>query len=137
MARFAKSRYPSILQLFVHSRIYGGYALTNLNPEPFAYEYGFATKWLVNAQIAQMRTGKIDPTAGDLSYIVAPWIAWGPYFWASGAMPRNDGLAWLASDYSPKDLTHPGASGVTKVADQMMYWYLSSPYTPWFRASGM
>lgn len=66
MARFAKSRYPSILQLFVHSRIYGGYALTNLNPEPFAYEYGFATKWLVNAQIAQMRTGKIDPTAGDL-----------------------------------------------------------------------
>jgi len=137
MARFAKSRYPRTLQLFVHSRIYGGFALTTLNPEPFAYEYGFATKWLVNAQIVQIRTGKIDPTAGDLSYSMAPWIAWGPYFWASGPVPRNDGLAWLATDYSQSDLTHPGPSGVTKVADQMMYWYLSSPYTPWFRASGM
>jgi hypothetical protein len=137
MARYVKrQRYPNTQELLLHTRIYAGYALSTLNPEPFAYEYGFATKWLVDAQIRQIRTGKIDPTAGDLSYQAAPWIAWGPYFWASGATPRSDGLAWLVSDYSPGDLTHPGPGGVTKVADQMMLWYLSSPYTPWFRASG-
>ena len=137
VARFAKGEYPNTLQLFVHSRTYGGYASTPLNPEPYAYECGFATKWLVNAQITQIRTGKIDPTAGDLSYSVVPWIAWGPYFWASGPIPRNDGLTWLSTDFSASDGTHPGPSGITKVASQMMFWYLSSSFTPWFRATGM
>src|SRR5262249_31011108 len=51
MVRFLKSVFPNVKQLFVHSRTYGGYASTTLNPEPFACEYGFATKWFVNAQI--------------------------------------------------------------------------------------
>jgi hypothetical protein len=135
MARFAKGWYTNTQQLFVHSRIYAGYANINLNPEPFAYENGFATKWLVNAQITQISTGQIDPTAGDLGYDVAPWIGWGPYFWASGTTPRNDGLTWLIGDYQT-DGTHPGPSAITKVADQMMLWYFSSAYTPWFRALG-
>ena len=66
-----------------------------------------------------------------------PWIAWGPYFWASGPIPRNDGLTWLSTDFSASDGTHPGPSGITKVASQMMFWYLSSSFTPWFRATGM
>jgi hypothetical protein len=77
VARFARTQYPKTLQMFVHSRTYGGYAKGPLNPEPYAYEYGFATKWLVNAQIVQIETGRIDPVAGDLSYTVAPWIALG------------------------------------------------------------
>lgn len=43
-ARYWRSRYPNVQQAFLHSRIYAGYATDNLNPEPYAYEYGFATK---------------------------------------------------------------------------------------------
>ncbi|HVM77251.1 MAG TPA: hypothetical protein VMU07_03815 [Candidatus Paceibacterota bacterium] len=137
IARFAKMQFPNVKQMFVHTRIYAGYATTNLNPEPFAYEYGFANKWLVAAQIDQIAGAPIDPVAGDLSYAVAPWIAWGPYFWADGNSPRSDGLAWIPSDYNTADYTHPNiANGVPKVASLMMQFYAASPFTPWFRASG-
>jgi hypothetical protein len=131
-ARFLKTRYVNVKQMFVHSRIYAGYASAKLNPEPFAYEYGFATKWFVNAQIQQSRTGTVDPVAGDLSSDVAPWVAWGSYFWGSGSSPRQDGTTWMPSDYRT-DLTHPGPSGVAKVAHIMMLFYFRSPYSPWFR----
>lgn len=131
IARAVRSRYPSSKELFVHPRIYAGYA-TTLNPEPFAYEYGFATKWFVAAQINQLRGSGIDPTAGNLSYSVAPWIAWGPYFWASDNTPRSDGLVWLPQDFL-NDGTHPSPSGIQKVANMMMSFYLSSAYSPWFR----
>jgi hypothetical protein len=134
-ARFIKGRYPNVQQMFLHSRIYAGYAKPHtLNPEPFAYEYGFATKWLIEAQIVQLRTGVIDQTAGDLSYSAAPWIAWGPYFWASGTIPRKDGLTWVIRDYSLSDLTHPAHPAVTKVSQMMLDFYLLSPYSPWFTA---
>jgi hypothetical protein len=132
-ARFVKKRYPALQQMFLHSRTFGGYAAPGtLNPEPFAYEYGFSTKWLIEAQIQQIRTGTIDPTAGDLSYTAAPWLAWGPYFWASGPMQRQgDGLEWNIQDFVA-DLTHPSPSGVSKVSGLMIPFYLSSPYSPWF-----
>jgi hypothetical protein len=139
MARFLKSEFPNVKQLFVHSRIYAGYATTPQNPEPFAYEYGFATKWFVNAQLAQIATGNIDPVAGDLDYKdgTVPWIAWGPYWWAAGTTPCNNceipGQIWVSSDLSA-DGTHPSANGVTKVANNLMHFYLNSPYSPWFRA---
>jgi hypothetical protein len=131
-ARFLKTRYVNVQQMFVHSRIYAGYANVKLNPEPFAYEYGFATKWFVNAQIQQSRTGTVDPVAGDLSSDVAPWVGWGPYLWGSGSSPRRDGTTWMPSDYG-KDRTHPGPTGVAKVAYMMMLSYFRSPYSPWFR----
>lgn len=146
-ARFAKANFfPNVQQMFLHSRIYAGYAITTLNPEPFAYEYGLATKWLIQAQIEQTNTGTIDPTAGDLSYAVgvgtkaaAPWLAWGPYFWASGTTPRTDSevsnLTWVTSDFLTTDYTHPSAGsngGRMKVADIMVPWYKTSPYTTWF-----
>jgi hypothetical protein len=140
MARFLKTVFPNVKQLFVHSRTYGGYATINLNPEPFAYEYGFATKWFVSAQIAQVAGGAVvDQVAGDLNYAngTAPWIAWGPYWWAAGTTPCNNcqipGQIWVRSDFQT-DGTHPSPSGVTKVGNNLMSFYLSSPYSPWFRA---
>jgi hypothetical protein len=83
--------FPNTKLMFVHSRIYGGYADPNtykLNPEPFAYEQGFAMKWLIQSQIDEMllNTAYTMPAAGSLNYTgtppQAPWIGWGPYLWA-------------------------------------------------------
>lgn len=132
-ARVLKRHYPNVKQMFVHTRTYAGYSLPTVeNPEPFAYEYGFATKWIIEDQVRQMRDKVVDPNAGDLAYNVAPWLAWGPYFWASGTTPRSDGLVWVRSDFNAQGM-FPSASGLDKVAAIMMNFYLSSPYTTWFR----
>lgn len=136
IARALRSRYPNIKIVYVTSRIYAGYATSLLNPEPYAYESAFAVKWLIQAQIDQMRTGQIDPRAGDLSYeTVAPWLAWGPYPWADGMNPRSDGVTWARADVE-SDGTHPSQSGEQKVG-AMLLSFLKQDATarPWFLAN--
>jgi len=134
IARALKVRYPNIKQAYFSSRIYAGYASTMLNPEPFAYESGFSVKWLIEAQIDQMADGTIDPLAGDLDFnTVTPWIAWGPYLWADGLIPRSDGLIWECSDFA-NDGTHPSMSGEEKVGTMLLEFMLESEFAvPWFR----
>jgi hypothetical protein len=137
--RSLKQRYPNLQQVFISSRVYAGYAGEDrLNPEPYAYESGFAVKWLIEAQIQQMATGEINANAGDLNYnTVAPWIAWGPYMWADGLNPRSDGLIWERDDFAG-DGTHPYIEGQRKVANMLMSFFKNAAMTPcWFLSEGV
>ena len=138
IVRALRARYPNLQQVYVSDRIYGGYATTPENPEPYAFETGRAVKWLVQAQIDQMRKGGavVDSRAGDLNYnSVAPWIAWGPDMWANGATPRRDGLTWQPSDFK-SDGTHPSVeSGVAKAGGLLLGFFRTSPTAQcWFLA---
>jgi hypothetical protein len=91
IAQQIKTQYRNVQQMFLHSRSYAGYAdgsgndgiAETLNPEPYAYEQGFAVKWLIQSQIDEVNHPEIQrpPVFG---YSVAPWMDWGAYFWASG-----------------------------------------------------
>jgi hypothetical protein len=136
--RALRVRYPYLRIAFVSSRTYGGYATTDLNPEPFAYESGFSVKWLIESQINEMRGLPGNPRAGTLDYVkkAAPLILWGPYMWADGATPRSDGLAWQRGDFE-EDGMHPSQSGEAKVADRLIEFFKNSPYTRcWFVVGG-
>jgi hypothetical protein len=132
--RALRHHYPNLQQVYVSSRTYGGFAASTLNPEPYAYESGFAVKWLVQAQVEQMRSGTIDAHTGDIDYdAAAPWVAWGPYLWAGDASnPRADGFYWTRQDFSA-DGTHPSQTGRRKVGQLLLDFLLSSPQaSPWF-----
>ena len=140
--RAAKTRWPNLTLAFISSRIYGGYSATTVSPEPYAYEYGFSGKWAIQAQITQIRTGTVDVIAGDLSYGVAPWVAWSAYTWAAGPIPRSDGLIWCDGQTNApcngeidfeNDGMHADTTGQMKVGTMLMNFFTSSQVTtPWF-----
>lgn len=136
IVRSLKTRYPNLQIVYLSSRIYAGYATTALNPEPYAYESGFAVKWLIQAQIDQMRNGGtvVESRAGDLDDAAAPWLAWGAYLWADGMTPRSDGLMWMRGDLQ-SDGTHPSPSGQEKVGRLLLSFLKSEPTAKtWFLA---
>ncbi len=132
VVRTTMQKFPNLRQLFASSRTYGGYASTALNPEPFAYESGFAVRWLIEDQLNGSPTLNPYPAQGPVE---APWLAWGPYLWADGETPRpSDSLQWFCADFGT-DGTHPSPSGRQKVAAEVEEFFKTSPYTtPWFLA---
>jgi hypothetical protein len=128
IVQILKQKYPNIKIAYLSSRTYGGYATTQLNPEPYAYESGFSVKWLIEEQI-NADTSLIYNGANPKS----PWLAWGPYLWAKGETPREDnGLFWIKADFG-NDGTHPSQSGRAKVANLLLDFMKSdSTAIPWF-----
>lgn len=123
-------KFPNLKIAYLSSRIYGGYALTPLNPEPYAYEGGFAMKWVIADQIAGNPELNYDPARGTVR---APWIAWGPYLWADGVRGSREGLVWLKADMTERDGTHPSQSGQAKVARLLLEFLKTDPTArPWF-----
>lgn len=131
LARNLKFVFPNIKLAYFVSRSYAGYALTNGNPEPFAYEQGFSIKWMIDVQTQG------SSTYGDLSYqgsgATVPWMSWGAYLWANGLTPNGLGISWDINDFRPDDRTHPAIGGVDKAATAMLNFFLTDTTTrPWF-----
>ena len=131
VVRALRARYPNLQQVFFTSRIFAGYARPTQNsPEPWAYATGFGTKWAIEAQIRQRATGAVDQETGDLDGM--PFMAWGPYVWSYGDRPREDGLIWT-QDHFASDWMHPNEAGARIVADYLLDFFKTSPFTRcWF-----
>jgi hypothetical protein len=103
--------------------------VNSLNPEPFAYESGFAVQQLVARQIAGQGDLNPNPAQGP---VVAPVLLWGPYVWGDGTDSRQDGFAWLPHDVG-SDRTHPATSGREKVAYELLKFFTTdSTAVSWF-----
>jgi hypothetical protein len=126
----ARERFPNLRIAYLGSRIYAGYAGTQLNPEPYAYESAFVVRWLIQDQIKGDKGLNYDPARGP---VISPLLLWGPYLWGDGLTPRKaDGLVWKREDLGP-DGTHPSESGRKKVADLLLKFFKTDPNArTWF-----
>jgi hypothetical protein len=115
-----RQRFPNVRIVYLSSRIYGGYATTHLNPEPYAYESAFVVRWLIQ-----------DQMKGSLAK--SPTLLWGPYLWADGEKGRKlDDIAWKPEDLVG-DGTHPSPSGQRKVAELLLQFMKTDPTAKgWF-----
>ena len=123
--------FPKLTMVYFSGRIYAGYSngVAKIDPEPYAYESGFAVKNAINDQLNNKST-LCD--GNGCSPVNAPWMSWGPYYWANGLLPRSDGWVWTCQDLQ-KDGTHPTTSGDLKVAGQILRFFKTDDTTtPWF-----
>jgi hypothetical protein len=128
-------KFPNVKLVYWSSRVYAGYSNgvgKPDNPEPYAYEAGFATKNAIADQINGAANLNYNPANGP---VLAPWMAWGPYYWSNGMLGREDGLEWDCEDFSP-DGTHPSSTfGQLKVATALLnFLKTDDTTTPWYLA---
>ena len=122
-------KYPDARAVYLASRTFGGYATTDLTPEPHAYETAFAVRRLIQEQMTGIPDLNYDPGRGPVR---APFLLWGPYLWAEGLNARNDGLTWERGDFAD-DGTHPNAAGQGKVAQLLLdFFKTDSLARSWF-----
>ena len=127
--------FPNLKLVYFSSRVYGGYSNGvghPDNPEPYAYEVGFAVKWAIQDQINGNANLNYNPALGPG---VAPWMSWGPYYWSNGMLGRSDGLIWDCADFAA-DGTHPSSQfGQLKVASELLQFLKTDDTTtPWYLA---
>jgi len=114
----ARHRMPNLRVAYLSSRTYAGWnAAMNGSPEPFAYESGFGTRWLILDQINGNPQLNYDPARGEVK---APIMLWGPYIWACGNHPRKDGMTWTIDDVRSNDHLHPSETGCKIIAGKLI-----------------
>ncbi len=131
----AKHHYPNLRVVYLSSRTFGGWSgRESGSPEPFAYESGFGTRWVVQSQIKGDPQLNFDPARGDVK---APLVLWGPYLWAQGGSPRKlDGLVWSENDVRADHL-HPNESGSRKTTALLLNFFKTNEGSSrWFLKSG-
>jgi hypothetical protein len=73
---------------------------------------------------------------GAVGAAPAPWMAWGPYPWADGVVPRSDGLVWSRGDFLADglQLSTAGAGKMARLLVDFLQhdalartWYLAEP----------
>jgi hypothetical protein len=130
IVRIARQKFPNLKIAYLSSRIYAGYAKSNLNPEPYAYEGAFSMRWLIQEQMKGAKDLNFDPAKGEAK---APLLLWGPYLWGDGVNARKcDGTVWNEADLG-RDGTHPSESGRDKVAQMLLKFFRSDPFVKgWF-----
>jgi hypothetical protein len=136
----AKQKFPNLKMLYIGSHPYGGYANiesdnADLAGEPPAYYQGFAVKWVITSQIAG--DPRLKYKGADTK---APWIAWGPYVWADGMIPRvSDGLIWECTDYLDEGGGfHLSEAGRSKEANILIDFFATNPTSKkWFLSGPM
>ena len=129
IVQLVPERFPNAKLAYLTSRTYGGYATTPLNPEPYAYESGFSVRWLVEQQLNGDPSLNFDPAKGAVK---APWLSWGPYFWANGSTKRSDGFSYTRDDFIA-DGTHQSPSGQQKVGQLLTQFFKTDSTTKgWF-----
>ena len=127
--------FPNVKLMYFASRMYSGYSGTVdlADPEPYAYEAGFAMRGAILDQINGAPNLNYKPANGA---VLAPWMSWGPYTWANGLIARSDGLTYSCQDVR-SDGRHPSVLyGAPKVAGEFLNFLKTADSTaPWFLAS--
>jgi hypothetical protein len=134
MMRNMLVRFPNLKIVYLSSVNYTGYSngVVQEYVEPFAYEAGFGVKLAIQDQLNGIGNLNFDPSKGA---VVAPWMAWGPYYWANGLTPNSDGMVWACTDLM-SDGTHPADPAGRVKASARVLTFLKTDDTaaPWFLA---
>jgi hypothetical protein len=135
MLNIARHHYPNLRVVYLSSRTFGGWSgRESGSPEPYAYESGFGTRWIVQSQIRGDTLLNFDPSRGEVK---APLVLWGPYLWAQGNSPRKlDGLTWTQADVRADQL-HPNESGTRKTTALLLNFFKTNEgASRWFLKPG-
>lgn len=135
IAQNLHKNFPNLKLAYYSSRYYTGYSNGTVHPantEPYAYESGFAVKNAIQDQINGLPALNYNAANGP---VLAPWMSWGPYYWANGMLARNDGLVFTCQD-AKADGNHPSIpAGKVKDAQQILNFFKTDvTTTPWFLA---
>jgi hypothetical protein len=133
LAHELRTRFANLKIAYFSSRTRAYTYQRGLSPEPAAFEYGFAVRWLIEKQLGGDPALNYDSARGP---VVAPYLAWGPYLWIDGQNPRSDGRTWPASMLAD-DCTHPSPAGALAVAEMLLdFFKTDTTAAPWFLEAG-
>ena len=123
--------FPNAHLMYFQSRMYSGYSTTTTDPEPYAYEIGFAMKNAIVDQLKGLASLNFDSTKGP---VMAPWLGFGFYDWSNGMLGRQqDSFVYTCQDVQA-DGHHPSTQyGGPKRANFWLNFFKTDPTTaPWF-----